>query len=457
MSGYYFAGKRTIVILRSVLKQSILLVMVTLGLAGCGKLEAPWGPLLFDVQVTPDSISPNADGDQDVTEIRYSLRRSALVSIYFENEAGARFYFRQDERRAAGNYSVYWGGAVDDPAVVETDYGTQEILSRVLDDGAYQWAVEAVDDAGDGLVVTGQIALHDGDTEMPQLNNFVVEPTTFTPNQDSIDDRVSVNFYLTKDVNTMQVYLLDPAKPDVRFFLPPQPDVVDPNEAGYKDYDYDGGVDLNADPPPDGAYTIVAEAHDFAGNAVRVSQQLTIEEGGKPRADVVQGEINWYAVWADGERRDETNRVVGLPLGDKLCFTAIVKNESTVPIRTAGPWPGQEYRFAENYNTIAVAQEDESFHQQAGVWRFGINFDTTGVDFPYRWAIGSQEELEMRLIDGHEQWYLMPDHSGKTSGCIMLDEKPPVGTTFWWGGLIQEFVEVVNNNIDRITVQVDVP
>ncbi|MCB0091373.1 MAG: hypothetical protein KDE54_25950, partial [Caldilineaceae bacterium] len=218
-----------------------MLVMVTLGLAGCGKLEAPWGPLLFDVQVTPDSISPNADGDQDVTEIRYSLRRSALVSIYFENEAGARFYFRQDERRAAGNYSVYWGGAVDDPAVVETDYGTQEILSRVLDDGAYQWAVEAVDDAGDRLAVTGQIALHDGDTEMPQLNNFVVEPTTFTPNQDSIDDRVSVNFYLTKDVNTMQVYLLDPAKPDVRFFLPPQPDVVDPNEAGYKDYDYDGG------------------------------------------------------------------------------------------------------------------------------------------------------------------------------------------------------------------------
>ncbi|MEZ4657649.1 MAG: hypothetical protein R2911_08760 [Caldilineaceae bacterium] len=444
-------------ILRSLLKQYLLIVMSALALAGCGKLDAPWGPLLFDVQVTPDSISPNADGDQDVTEIRYSLRRAALVSIYFANEAGERFYFRESERRAAGNYSVYWGGAVDDPTVVETDYGTQEILSRVLDDGVYQWAVEAVDDAGVNMAATGPITLHDGDTEMPQLNNFVVEPTTFTPNQDSIDDRVSVNFYLTKNVNTMQVYLIDPAKPDVRFFLPPKPDLVEPNEAGYKDYDYDGGVDLNADPPPDGTYTIVAEARDYAGNAVRVSQNLTIAEGGKPRADVAQGEINWYAVWADGERRDETNRVMGLPLGDKLCFDAIVKNESTVPIRTAGPWPGQEYRFAENYNTIALAQSDESFHQQAGAWRFGINFDTTGVDFPYRWAIGRQDELEMRLIDGKEQWYLMPGKSGKTSGCIILDEKPPVGTTFWWGGLIQEFVAVVNNNIDRITVQVDAP
>ncbi|MEZ4712862.1 MAG: hypothetical protein R3A44_37080 [Caldilineaceae bacterium] len=430
---------------------------MSLLLAGCGKLEAPWGPLLFEVQVAPDSISPNADGDQDVTEIRYSLRRSALVSIYFENEAGERFYFRQGERRAAGNYSVYWGGAVDDPAVIETNYGTQEILSRVLDNGAYQWAVEAVDDAGASMAVSGPITLHDGDTEMPQLNNFVVEPTTFTPNQDSIDDRVSVNFYLTKDVNIMQVYLIDPAKPDVRFFLPPKPDLVEPNEAGYKDYDYDGGVDLNADPPPDGTYTIVAEARDYAGNAVRVSQNLTIAEGGKPRADVAQGEINWYAEWADGERRDETNRVMGLPLGDKLCFETVVKNESTVPIRTAGPWPGQEYRFAENYNTIAVAQDNESFHQQAGAWRFGINFDTTGVDFPYRWAIGRQEDLEMRLIDGDEQWYLMPGQSGQVSGCIILDEKPPVGTTFWWGGLIQEFVAVVNNNIDRITVQVDAP
>lgn len=426
-------------------------------LTGCGKLDAPWGPLLFDVQVAPDSISPNADGEQDVTEVRYSLRRTALVSIYFDNDAGERFFFRQEERRAAGDYSVQWGGAVDDPTVVETDYGVQEILSRVLPDGAYQWTVEAVDNGGESMTATGQIALHNGDTEMPQLNNFVVEPTTFTPNQDSIADRVSVNFYLTKDVNTVQVYLVDPAKPDVRFFLPPRPDLVEPNEAGYKDYDYDGGVDLNADPPPDGTYAIVAEARDFAGNAVRVTQTLTIVEGGKPRADVVQGEIDWFAVRAGGERMDETNRVVGVPLEDKLCFTTIVRNESTVPIRTAGPWPGQEYRFAENYNTIAQIQENPSFHQQAGVWRFGINFDTTGVDFPYRWAVGSQEELEMRLVDGQEQWYLMPGKSGKVSGCIILNEKPPVGTTFWWGGLIQEFVAVVNNNIDQISVQVDAP
>ena len=70
---------------------------------------------------------------------------------------------------------------------------------------------------------------------------------------------------------------------------------------------------------------------------------LTIVEGGKPRADVAQGEIDWEG---------EMNRVVSVPLGERLCFTTVVTNEGTVPIRTTGPWPGQDYKFSENYNTL---------------------------------------------------------------------------------------------------------
>ena len=127
-----------------------------------------------------------------------------------------------------------------------------------------------------------------------------------------------------------------------------------------------------------------------------------------------------------------------------------------MPIRTTGPWPGQEYQFTENYNTLA-RQGHEAWFQQAGVWRFGINFDTTGVDFPFRWAVGRPQDLEMRLIDGVEQWYLLPGKSGEVSGCVVINEVPPVGTNFWNGGLIHESVAVVNNNIDRITVQVGTP
>ncbi|GIV76901.1 MAG: hypothetical protein KatS3mg050_1295 [Litorilinea sp.] len=425
----------------------LLLAWLLVLLGGCGQLDLSMGPLLYDVRVAPDFITPNADGNQDVTEIRYSLRRSATVSIYFENEAGQRFYFRQERRRSPGDYSVQWGGVVDEPRTVETDYGTQEILSQVLPDGRYRWVIQAVEDNGQQATVTGEITLQDADTRLPELHNFAVVPQVFTPNQDGIDDRVSISYYLTKDVESVLVYLVDPAEPDIRYFLAESPSVAKPTEQGYHSYDYDGGVDLNAEPPPDGVYQVVGEARDRAGNAVRVISQLTIREGGKPRADVAQGEIDWVG---------EMNRQVSIPLGEKLCFRAVVRNEGVVPIRTTGPQPGQEYRFSENYNTLA-AQGHKEWYKQAGAWRFGINFETSGTDFPFRWAIGRPEDLERRVIDGQEQWYLLPGQAGEVSGCIIMDEPPPLAATLWWGGLIHEDVAVVNNYIDRIWVEVGVP
>jgi hypothetical protein len=419
------------------------LLLLLFLLAGCGQLDLAVGPTLYDVKVAPALISPNADGQQDVTEVFYSLRRTATVNIYFENEAGERFYFRQDQRRSPGDYRVQWGGVVDEPHTMETSYGPQEILSQVLAAGAYRWTIEAA--AADAVEqATGTITLEESDTTLPELHNFTVVPTVFTPNQDSLDDRVSINYALTKDVDKILVYLQDPAQPDNRYILAEKPGLVKPEERGNHEFDYDGGVDLNAEPPPDGTYNIVGEARDRAGNAVRVVRQLTIKEGGKPRADVAGSEIHWQG---------EMSRNIVVPLGEKICFEAVVVNESTVPLRTSGPEPGQEYRFSENYNKLAATIND-SWYQQAGVWRFGINFDTTGIDFPFRWAIGRPEDLEKRVVDGQEQWYLLPGKSGQVRGCIVMDEPPPISTNFWWGGLIHESVAVVNNNIDRISVQV---
>lgn len=426
----------------------VVLLVLLVTLSGCGELDLAVGPLLYDVQVAPDAITPNADGDQDVTEIQYSLRRPADVSIYFENEDGERYYFRDTRRRSPGDYSVFWGGTVEEVRRIETDTGVQEITSWVLPDGLYRWTVEAAEDDGNVMQVSGTISLSEGDTQVPEMHNFAVIPQVFRPNQDGLrDDWVSISYYLTKEVERVLVYLVDPAEPGVRLPIAEAPGVVEPTEEGYHEYRYEGGVDLNAVPPADGTYKVVGEARDAAGNAVRVEQPLTIEEGGKPRADIAQGEIEWQG---------EMNRVVAVPLGEKLCFSAIVTNMGTVPIRTSGPWPGTDYRFSENYNTLA-AEENDSWYQQAGVWRFGINYDTTGIDFPFRWAIGSQDELERRVINDEEQWYLMPGTSGTVSGCIIMDEAPPLSTNFWWGGLIHEYVGVANNDVDRISVVVGVP
>ena len=80
-------------------------------------------------------------------------------------------------------------------------------------------------------------------------------PQILPPNQDGIDDRVSISYYLTKEVtNPPLVYLENPAQPGVHFIIPEKPGVAKPTERGYHEYDYDGGVDLNAEPPPDGQY-----------------------------------------------------------------------------------------------------------------------------------------------------------------------------------------------------------
>lgn len=428
-------------------------VLALLLLAGCGRLNVGFGPLLRDVTVAPDHISPNADGNIDVTEIRYTLSRSANISIFFENEDGERYYFRQNRRRSPGSYSVLWGGVMDEPRIQQLEGGTNEILSRVLPDGSYRWFVQAADDEDNRETVDGTITLENGDTELPQLESFAVMPRVFRPNLDGLrDDWVSISYNLSKEVQNIQVYLLDPNSPGLKVHIAEGPNTIEPEEPGNHTYKYFGGVDLNAEPPPDGEYLVVGEANDLAGNRVRVTRSLTIEMGGRPRADVVQGEIDWA---------NEVNRVVSVPLGQKLCFTAIVKNEGDVPVRTNGPWPGQEYHFAQNlshdtFNTVAAKPEnlDKYWFELPGAFRFGLNFSTTGYPYPFRWAIGRQEDLEYLEIEGESAWYLMPGKSGRVSGCILFEGRPPGGNVLWWGGLIHEAYGHPNDFIDRITVNV---
>jgi len=62
-------------------KHSLYPILFVLLLSGCGRLTVGVGPLLRDVTVAPNLISPNADNDTDVTEISYSLSRSASFRL----------------------------------------------------------------------------------------------------------------------------------------------------------------------------------------------------------------------------------------------------------------------------------------------------------------------------------------------------------------------------------------
>lgn len=389
-------------------------VMIT-ALPGCSN-----GPLLSNVNVNPPTITPNADGLDDVTRISYRLNGSADLSIYLIDAGGNRHYFRDSRRRSEGDYQVDFSGVVN---------------GSMLPDGSYTWVVEATDDSGETVNQNGTLVIQNADTTKPELEGFSVYPQIFTPNQDGIDDRVDINYYLTKEAQ-VSVYLIAPGG-QTRYPIAEVERDIEPGQPGFHTYDYEGGVDLGAEPPPDGEYIVYAEAVDRVGNRTVVTSTLTIAEGGVPRADIVSASVDFYNP-ATGDQV--------VPLGGTLAFTLTVENFGTVPIRTTGPGSGEHYRTDENFNTKGYAES-------SGAWRVGIDFEgNPSYAYPYRWAVGNLDALEQRVINGNTEYFLMPGRRAVVTGSIQIMDVP-IGNTdrvTFWAGLIHEHVriDVFNDHVD---------
>lgn len=398
----------------------ILLGLVSIGLSGCGKQ-----PLLYDVRIQPERITPNADGDVDVARIEYRLRHSAHVSIYFKDKAGHRYYFRHDQRRSRSTgrpYSVDFGGVVD---VEDEMRGEALVKARVLQDGSYAFVVEATDDKGNTERVQLPFTVADADTALPMLEGFSVSHPIFSPNRDGVRDRVKINYYLDKSAD-VQVYLLDEEGNKYPIAEPQGAlTTVKPGEVGPHTHDYAGGVDEGAKPPPDGTYTVVARVKDRVGQKVEFTRTLTITDGGVPRATIINLDV------------DYSHTII--PVGDTLCITTTVENYGNTPVRTTGPAPGLTYTTDQNFNSL-------EWYQSPGAWRFGLDFDgNPAYPYPFRWALGRPEELEKKVIGGDEFYYLMPGQRVQITGCLEILSAPPRNPTMFYAGLIHEDVWIVND------------
>jgi hypothetical protein len=410
---------------------SVLVLAALLLLAACGSRE-----LLSKASFAPGSISPNADGVQDATSIHYELSRKAKVSIYLQDAAGQRYYFRDTQTRTPGVYDVLFGGV---------------IKGQLLPDGDYSWAIEATDEAGKNQSAQGRFAVEDGDKTPPQITKFTIFPQEFTPNRDSLSDRVTINVGLNKPATllvTLQNELCrgsdtppadNPALVCAPFPLQEKEGAARKSgEAGLHEYDYDAGVDLGAEPPPDGTYVVTARVEDAIGQAVTLSDTLSIKDGGIPRAEIVDGTVNFSKS--------------SLLVGDTLYFTLTVENYGAVPIRTSGPEPGYVYDLDQNYNVPGFAEE-------SGAWRVGIDFDTSQRNYPFRWAVSSPADLITKTIDSKTYYYLPPNTKTVVTGGIKITEKPPRNPLYFWAGLIHEDVEIssINNRVDPHSITIDQP
>jgi hypothetical protein len=414
---------------------STLLVALVVG--GAWLVLRPGGPPLVTAALSHDTISPNADGQVDATQITYRLRRPAAVSIYFTDESGARYYFRQDKEREAGEHRVDFSGIVK-PYTLPNEAFESELEARVLRDGAYTWTIEASDGQRGPQAITGTLTIEAADTALPLLRNLTVSPPVFTPNQDGLDDRARINVWLDKDIaeGGLRLYLVDPA--GTALPMAEDPAAILPGRRGVHTYDYDAGIDLGLEPPADGTYLIRAVAEDRLGQRVTLTSTLAIAMGGLPRADILLGEVAWSAT--------------SVVLGDTLYFTLTVENYGTAPIRTTGPASGYVYQsMGENANTLGE-------FVQAGAWRVAINCETCESDYPWRWALGTPADLTP-LTDraGRTQYYLLPDQRVTVTGGIVLDRVVRSrNPQYFWAGLIHEDVAIatINNRVDPAFVTI---
>ncbi len=410
---------------------SIAVVVTALLLGGAWVALNPSGPPLVEATASLAAITPNADGQTDVTRFQYVLRRPAVVSIYFVDGAGQRFDFRKDKERDSGEHTIDFSGIVA-PYRLPSDIFEGEVLARVLPDGVYQWVIEARDPAGETNQVAGTLTVSEADTALPELRGLAVGSSVFTPNQDGLNDRATINVYLTKEVapEALRVVLLGPEGSELP--MGEQGGDIKPGQRGLHTYDYDGGIDLGANPPPDGAYTVRAEVEDRLGQRIRAETQLTIERGGLPRADIVNAEVQYSAAT--------------LQLGETLYFTLTIENYGQSPIRTSGPEAGYVYRsMDENANTLGE-------FDQSGAWRVGIDCDTCIRDYPWRWALGTHETLTALQENGQTYWYVLPGQRATVTGGIVVDKiVESRNPQYFWAGLIHEDVEIapVNNLVDK--------
>ena len=406
-------------------------------LAGCTDR-----PLLSQVSFSVDRITPNADGDTDALRITYNLSRSADVSIIFEDEDGTRTYFRDHVYHGPSidaPYQVLFSGVVDGYELPGDAFDGFTVEKRVLQDGAYSWTVEAQDAEGVVERVSGSLTIAEADTALPELVGFNVYPPTFTPNRDGISDRATINVDLKKDVDELIVYL--EGADGVRHHVEWVEKLTPLHEAGWHEFDYDAGVDHGADPPPDGPYTVTMRARDAVGQWTVATGTLTIENGGVPRAYILNGEVSWSA--GDGPE-------ISVPLGETLYFTLTVENDGVVPIRTSGPPPGTIYDSDENYATMAR-------YIEPGVFRVGIHCENNLTDHPWRWAVGGPDDLEVT-----EEGYLyLPagERATVTGGVRFVDYIAARNPQYCYASLIHEDVEIsmVNFRVDPVRVRIEVP
>ena len=156
-------------------------------------------PVVSDVMVTPDVITPDGDGKDDLARISYRVNALARVSIYLADRQGRRHYIRQGALRPSSPrpYEYLFNGVGED--------------GRLLPEGQYTWTVEAHSEDGRRAIYTGTLTVLSAGVPFPEIKEFTVSTNLITPNRDAIDDHVYINVFIAQPAR-LRVYVVGDRK-----------------------------------------------------------------------------------------------------------------------------------------------------------------------------------------------------------------------------------------------------
>jgi hypothetical protein len=348
-----------------------LLLMSYLFILMMVDLSCQTGPLLSQVSLLRDTISPNGDNIDDFTVINYTLSRKASLSITLIDPQGKHYSIRSQEARSKGEYSakLYGNYAPDE----------QKADRRVMPDGEYTCLVVAEDDHGKSEEVSIGLTIKEADTNPPQVTDVVISPRTISPNEDAVDDEAIISYGLTKEA-TAGLSVTD--EKGNRYLIEA------PKEKSAALYSHRWNGTSNEKLLSDGTYTLHIEAYDRAGNITDRQENIVLKGGGLSRLEITSARFYPTTV----------------PVGGILNVEIKVKNTGETELHTVGPVPGTAYDTVYNFMQFTEGGDPQGrplYYERAGVWRVGVQWDQAASPYPARW--GLFEDLNQVLKPGEEK------------------------------------------------------
>ncbi|MBI4499400.1 MAG: hypothetical protein HY689_16050 [Chloroflexi bacterium] len=276
-----------------------LLALLLSAATACGSR-----PLLSNVTIAPEVITPSTNGGADTAIIRYAVGQPARVSIVLTDAAGREYHLRRGEPRPPGQYEARFTGT----------YAPDETRPdrRVLPSGRYASTVVAEAEDGTTAQARGVLEIRDADTTPPRIEDVTVLPAVISPNGDRVDDEAQISYALTKDA---WVTVLVEGEDGTQYLLEAETE----QRARRHSLRWNGTAGERL--LPDGVFTLHIRARDAAGNITSSDQPITVVGSSRPRLELTAVRFSPLVP----------------PVGDAVTIEITVKNAGETPLRSLAP------------------------------------------------------------------------------------------------------------------------